>query len=278
MKTILIPTDFSTNAWNALEYAVRLFRDVPCTFFILHIGDLKDSSVKSNSFTINIENVDVSIKEKIDRLFNRIQQLPNNERHRFVALQEYGNILVTIRKQIDDKNIDLIVMGTKGATGLRESIIGSNTGNVITKVARNVLVVPDRAVTVPPKKVAFPTDYNIFYTHTILEAISEILIISKADLLILNIAKGIERLTKGQLKNKVYLHDYLDETFHDSHSFQSIIDEDIKSAIQNFVSNDKVDMVIMVAKNLNFLQQLFFDTTIEKLSFHTTVPMLVLHE
>ncbi|NNE78446.1 MAG: universal stress protein, partial [Pricia sp.] len=78
--------------------------------------------------------------------------------------------------------------------------------------------------------------------------------------------------------NKAYLQDYLEETFHIAHSFQSINEKDIRSAIENFVSNDKADMVIMVAKNLNFLQKIFFDTTIEKLSFHTTVPMLILHE
>jgi hypothetical protein len=39
-----------------------------------------------------------------------------------------------------------------------------------------------------------------------------------------------------------------------------------------------VGMLVMVAKNLNFLQQLLFDTTIEKLSFHSRVPLLVLHE
>ena len=278
MKTILTPTDFSQNAWNALEYTIRLFRDVPCTFYVLHIGDLKDSSVKGNSFAVSAEKIDSSIKERLDQLFERIRKLPTNKLHRFIAGQEYGNIVNIIRKQIDDKDIDLIVMGTKGASGLKETIIGSNTGDVITKVACNVLVVPDRAATVPPKEVAFPTDYNIFYSHSILEAISEVLIISRANLHILNVIKSKGRLTKGQQKNKVYLKDYLEETFHNAHSFKSIIDKDIKLAIQNFVSNDKVDMVIMVAKNLNFLQQLFFDTTIEKLSFHTTVPMLILHE
>lgn len=277
MKTILIPTDFSQNAWHALEYAIRLFKDVHCTFYVLHIGDLKDSSVKRSSFTIPT-NIDPSIKEKLHQLFERIQKLPINKQHHFIALKEYGNFLNIIRKQIVDKNIDLIVMGTKGATGLKEAIIGSNAGDVITKVACNVLVVPDRAMIAPPKEIVFPTDYTIFYSHSILEVLSETLHLLEANLQVLNIVKGDGRLTNVQHKNKIYLQDYLEETFHNYHSFYSIVDKDIKSAIQNFVGSSQIDMIVMVAKNLNFLQQLFFDTSIEKLSFHTKVPLLVLHE
>ena len=278
MKTILIPTDFSENAWNAFEYAVRLFKDIPCTFYVLHIGDLKDSSIKGNSFIMPAQKIDVSIKEKLGHLFERIRKLPINKEHHFVALQEYGTILNIIRKQIASKNIELIVMGTKGATGLKETIIGSVAGDIITKVACNVLVVPERATIAPPKEVAFPTDYNIFFSYFILEAISETLRLSKANLRVLNIAKDDKQLNSDQNLNKAYLQDYLKETLHTAHSFHCIIDKNIKAAIENFVSNDSMDMVIMVAKNLNFLQQLFFNTTIEKLSFHTRVPMLVLHE
>ncbi|NNE76243.1 MAG: universal stress protein, partial [Pricia sp.] len=209
MKTILIPTDFSQNAWNALEYAVKLFQDVPCTFYILHIGDLKDSSVKGNSFIMPAKKIDDLITKKLSDLFERIRKLHINKRHHFIAVQDYGNILNTIRKQVDDKNIDLIVMGTKGASGLKKAIIGSNTGDVITKVACNVLVVPDRAVIVPPRDVAFPTDYNIFYSYPILEAISEIFTLSQANLRVLNIAPRSCHLTKEQQKNKAYLQDYL---------------------------------------------------------------------
>ena len=278
MKNVLIPTDFSANSWNALEYAVGLFEKVPCNFYILHIGKLNQSHTKGNSFTIP-QPIDTTIREKLNILFERIEGLSQNTRHHFVALEEYGTIVDVIRKTVDDKNIDLIVMGTKGASGLKAKIIGSNTGDVITQVPCNVLVIPENAtIVIPPKEIVFPTDYNIFYSHRILEIISEILHISKARLQVLNVLKNSLQLTKEQAKIKAYLQSYLEETFPETHRFYDIRNKNVKTAIQHHIALDNAEMVIMVAKNLNFLQNLFFDSTVEKVSFHTTAPLLVLHE
>ena len=278
MKHLLIPTDFSTNSWNALEYAVRFFQNKACTFYILHIGDLRESAVNSNSFTFPAEKISPSLKDKLNSLFKQIERLPINKKHHFIAIQEYGNFIDIMRKMVDTKKIDLIIMGTKGASGIKASVVGSNTGDVITKVLCNVLVIPEKAQIKTPKKNAFPTDYTLFYTYPILKTLTELLQISKANLHVLNISQANPRLTDRQEKNKAYLQDYLEETFSDTHSFHSITDINIRTAILKFVADNQIDMLTMVAKNLNFLQQLLFDTAIEKLSFHTTVPLLVLHE
>jgi len=278
MNQLLVPTDFSANSWNALEYAVRLYKNKPCTFYILHIGDLRQSDVNTNSFVFPTEKISASVKEKLNTLFERIKTLPINENHHFISLQEYGNFIDLIRKTITEKKIDLIVMGTKGASGIKASIIGSNTGDVITKVFCNVLVIPEKAQIRIPKEIVFATDYNLFYTYPILKTLTEILRISNAKFHVLNVYNGSANLTASQEKNKIYLLDYLKELFNDTQNFHRIIDKNPKGAILNFISDNQSDMLIMVAKNLNFIQQLLFDTAIKKLSFHTTVPLLVLHE
>lgn len=278
MKDILIPTDFSSNSWNALKYAVSLFKNEACNFYILHIGSLNDSVANKNSFTLPTEKLRPSIKEQLKLFFKHIKALPYNEKHRFIALQEYGNFIDNIRKTIEEKRIELIVMGTKGASHIKASIVGSNTGDVITKVFCNVLVIPENAAINIPMQIAFPTDYNVFYTHRILEAITEILRISKAHLQVLNVSKIKTPLTNTKETHRIYLKDYLGELFPDSHNFYTITGHNAKTSILNFIADNQVEIVAMVAKNLNFFQQLLFDTTIEKLSFHTTVPLLVLHE
>lgn len=278
MNHFLVPTDFSANSWNALEYAVRFMQNNPCTFYILHIGDLNRSSVNSNSFAFPTEKISPSLEEKLQLLFEQIRKLPINENHHFIALQEYGNFIDIIRKTTVEKGIDLIIMGTKGASGLKASIIGSNTGDVITKVACNVLVIPEKAQIKTPKETVFVTDYNLFYTYPILNSLTNILQMATSNFHVLNVSNGNAGLTLSQEKNKLYLRDYLKELFADTHTFHHIIDKNTKAAILDFVDDNRVDMLIMVAKNLNFFQQLLFGTDIEKLSFHTTVPLLVLHE
>lgn len=104
MNQLLVPTYFSVNFWNALEYAVRLFKNKPCCFYILHIGNLRHSDVNSNSFVFPTEKVSASLKEKLNALFERIKTLPINENHHFISLQEYGDFIDLIRKTIAKKN------------------------------------------------------------------------------------------------------------------------------------------------------------------------------
>ncbi len=278
MKTILIPTDFSENSWNAIEYAVTLFDGVSCNFCILHVGNLSKSSVLGNSFSFPKEKLHPSIKEKIKMLFERIECLSSNKKHRFTALQEYGDFIQIVRKTVDGKNVDLIVMGTTGASGLKASIVGSNTGDVITKVACNVLVVPEKAEVEIPTEIVFPTDFNSFYTHSILEGISAAMQLTKASLRVLNVSGVDEHLTEIQERNQGYLFDYLHETYPERNTFHTLTHTSIVEAIQLFVEAGKIDLILMAAKHLNFLQQILFDTTIEKISFQTKIPLLVLHE
>tara|TARA_R110001592_G_scaffold109196_7_gene304701 strand:- start:5537 stop:6373 length:837 start_codon:yes stop_codon:yes gene_type:complete len=278
MKNILLPTDFSANSWNALEYAVQFFKNENCIFYILHIGDLKDSDIHSNSFAFTAEPPLITIKKKIKSFSTRVEQLLDNEKHHLIILYEYGNFIDIIRKTVYDKKIALIVMGTKGISGIKTAVVGSNTGNVITQVICNVLIIPENAPLTKPKKIAFATDYNIFYTHPILNTFSEQLRISQANFNVLNVSQSNGVLTSAQEKNKEYLQDYLEEIFPYTPIFQSVSNKNIKEAILNFVGDNQIDMLTMVAKNLNFFQQLLFDTTIEKLSFYTTIPLFVIHE
>tara|TARA_R110000744_G_scaffold143190_4_gene255030 strand:+ start:1655 stop:2491 length:837 start_codon:yes stop_codon:yes gene_type:complete len=278
MKHILLPTDFSANSWNALEYALRFFKNESCTFYILHIGELKYSGVNSNSFAFPSKKILATIKKNIDSFSMRVERLLVHQKHHLIVLQEYGNFIEIIRKTVYEKKIDLIVMGTKGTSGLRTAVVGSNTGDVITKVICNVLVIPENAPLTKPKKIAFATDYNIFYTHPILNTLSDQLRISKANFNVLNVSQANGLLSSTQEKNKEYLQDYLEEIFVGTHNFHKVTNKNIKEAILNFVGENQIEMLTMVAKNLNFFQQLLFDTTIEKLSFHTTIPIFVLHE
>ncbi len=245
---------------------------------MLHVGDLGQSAINSNSFSFPTEKISPSIEGKLNFLFKQIGRLPINENHQFISLKEYGNFIDVIRKTIDEKKIDLIVMGTKGASGIKASIVGSNTGNVITRVFCNVLVIPENAQIKIPKEIAFATDYNLFFTYPILKAFTQILHISNANIHVFNVSNGNAGLTIAQEKNKAYLLGYFKELFKYTHRFHHIIDKNTKAAILNFVDDQQVDMLTMVAKNLNFFQQLLFNATIEKLSFHSTIPLLVIHE
>jgi nucleotide-binding universal stress UspA family protein len=279
MKHILIPTDFSENAQNAIKYALSFFKDGDVTFYLLHVSLMAEVDEEECYYKVPeaAQNTNVTIKpfERLTSELQSIKKRSKNTRHHFFAIHEYIQFIEAVRKHVVEKEIDFIVMGTKGASRWKRDTIGTNTGNVITKVKCPVLVIPEHARYSQVKNIVFPTDFNIFYKNRILNTFTEILQQTKASASILYISKKVQDLTPLQKKNRNYLQEHLEDKPHNSFF---ITDENIETAIDTFVSSHEVDMIAMVAKNLNFFQRILFKPTVEKLSYYTKIPFLVLHE
>lgn len=279
MKNILIPTDFSENSWNAIKYALEFYKNKPSNFYLLHVTPISNIAGGETPIipttTVITDTLLKQAKTNLDKLLKKINKLTQQSKHNFFTISSYNFFIEAVKTHIEDKNIDLIIMGTKGASGLKEVIIGSNTGDVIIKVKCPVLIVPEKAEFKIPEEIAFPTDYQIFYQPNILNTVSEIATIHKSSIRILHIAKKDEELTEYQLENK----ELLDVFFMDkNHSFHKLTNKNIEESVQCFVESRNIDMIIMIAKNLNLFQRILFKPTVEKISYHTEIPFLVLHE
>ncbi len=279
MKNILIPTDFSENAWKAIDYALNFFKEIPCNFYLLHVTRVMNYAGGETPIiptSVTIENTLLKqCKVDLEETLKKIKSEYHNTNHHFITIPSYDYFIDAVRNQVSEKNIDLIVMGTKGATGIKEVIIGSNTGDVITKVKSMVMAVPDKTIFRPPNEIVFPTDYNTFYQADILNSIVEFAALHDSMIRILHVAKKEEELHKFQKENKDYLNDYFADI---KHSFHRITNKNIETGVQCFVESRDIDMIIMVAKNLNLFQQIIFKPTVEEISYHTNVPFLVIHE
>ena len=108
-----------------------------------------------------------------------------------------------------------------------------------------------------------------------LDQISQILEQSLASLRIIHVKKKEEELSSEQKENK----ELLEEFFHEHPlSFHYLTNSKLEDAIQCFVESRGVDLIVMVAKHLNYFQQILFHTKVENISYHTDIPFLVLHE
>lgn len=280
MKNILIPTDFSDNAWNALVYGLKMFYKTKCTFYLIHVNPIPPysgagTSLRSaaDSFRATILN---SSKLELHKLLDRLEKEGYvNTKHNFVPIPLYDFFVDAIKRESENKKIDLIIMGTKGATGFKKVTIGSNTGDIITKVKCPLLAIPEHAQYTVLKEIAFPTDYQTGYDMNVLETLVEVVTAHKAELRILHISKKGEKLSEEQQKNKDFLDDYLVDV---DHSFHSLTGQSLETSVQCFTESRDIDMIAMVAKNLNFFERILFKPEVKKISYHTEVPFLVLHE
>ena len=110
---------------------------------------------------------------------------------------------------------------------------------------------------------------------SIQRAILNILEGSDAALRILHISKKHPVISIDQRANKDLLEDYFENK---NYSFHFLTNQKVEDAVQCFVQSRDIDMIIMIAKNLNYFQQILFHSKVEKISYHTNVPFLVLHE
>ena len=279
MINILIPTDFSSNAWKAIEYALNFYKNTSCNFCLLHVTAIMNYAGGETPIVPTSDTIEKSLlkQSKIDleKLLKKIEKKFPNPKHKFTTQASYDYFIDAIRNQVVERKIDLVIMGTKGASGLKEVILGSHTGDVITKVKSMVLAVPEQAKYDAPKEIVFPTDYNTFYPAKILNSILEIAAMHDSTIRILHIAKKNEGLRSFQQENKEYLHDYFSDI---KHSFHNVTNKKIEAGVQCFVESRDIDMIIMIAKNLTLFQQIMFKPTVEEISYHTNVPFLVIHE
>ncbi len=279
MKNVLIPTDFSNNAFKAIDYALNFFKERNCTFYLLNVSPIVNYASGDTPLIHSSQLVEKTLLEQskrgLEKLLSKIEKKYPNIQHKFIAQSSYNYFIEAIRNQVIEKDIDLIIMGTKGASGLQEVIIGSHTGDVITKVKKLVLAIPEKASYELPKNIVFPTDFNTFYPSKILNTIIDFSKAHNSSIRILHVAKKDEALRSFQLENKEYLNDFFADI---DHSFHRVTNKKIEAGLQCFVENRDIDMIIMIAKNLTLFQQIIFRPTVEEISYHTKVPFLVIHE
>src|SRR5690606_26193508 len=172
MKHVLIPTDFSENAQNAVKYALEYFKDIPVVFYLLHVSLATNKSLEkqvegiidnSNEKIWVINNPTIKLQEQI----KTCETLTRNPNHEFFSIHLNNPLIESIRSVVVEKEIDFILMGTKGTSNMENLGIGSNTCEVITKVKCPVLVIPQHAKYTGINNVAFPTDYNCIYKNKV---------------------------------------------------------------------------------------------------------------
>jgi nucleotide-binding universal stress UspA family protein len=276
---VLIPTDFSENSHNAIRYALDYFADIPVNFYILHIS-LNDSSNRDEEPDLFFETV--SDNNTIQGSFASLQEeiktfklLAKNSGHQFFAIFENILLVEAIRKQVEEKEIDYILMGTKGASKTNRNEIGSNTSDVITKVKCPVFVIPENARFKNIKNISFLTDYNCIYRNKVISRLSEALHLQKAALRVLHIRSQNAILNAAQTDNKGFLHYFFKDV---KHSFHFTENKNIEAGVQDFVETWEIDLIAVVAKNLNLTQRLLFKRVNPSISYPYEVPFLILHE
>jgi len=277
MKRILLPTDFSSLSHNAVDYALSLFAEQECEFFLLNVYRvpfMTNEELLENDAQ-QLATVEAELYETSQRgLKDLVSKVKKNKKHKFHVISDYNFFIQSVKNCVEEKKIELIVMGTKGATGAKEIFLGSNTGDVLMKTDCNMIAVPENARYASPKEIVLPTDFRLKYQRNDLEPLVQMARMNDSRIRILHFSES-DHLEAEQEGNKRILDSYFEGLDHTYHTLTNI---DFEEALNCFTqSRGDVDMIAIIAGHYNFFQRLFFRPKVMELSFHTKIPLFVLH-
>lgn len=276
MKTILIPTDFSKNALHAIKYALELFKCERSDIYFLHAyaDELYDKFHKKNDteFDIEKENLAIETERKLQHLIQGTTDESPNPKHNFKKVISCESLVDAVNDFVNQVNIDLVIMGTKGQTNEQKELFGSKTIQVFKYVKCPVLAVPEKSEIEQPKKILFPTDYMLPYKRRELKLLNCLSLEFKSQITCLYIS-DFEDLSLRQIDNKRFL----TESLSDSYLFFERTEVKNKAkAITEHINLQQINLLVMVNSRHSFLEDLLYRSTIDEIGLTTKIPFLVM--
>ncbi len=276
MRNILVPTDFSDNATNALEYAIALFKYDISAFFIMHAYQDAIYADAEKVTRANLPEITNKVANqstaKLETLLAYVNKISQNPRHTYHIISSNNVLVDGVDNIVDEQNIDIIVMGTRGFTNNKQIAFGSHTLQVLKYVQCPVLVIPENYKYTQPKHIVFPTNYLIPYKRRELKLLCEMACPYRAEIDVVYISQS-DKLSLRQQDNRDFIKDVL---YKNPLNFKTIKAKNVANTIQNYIAEKGIDMLVMVNSRHSFLENMLLQSTIDKMSLHLAIPFFVL--
>jgi nucleotide-binding universal stress UspA family protein len=265
MKTIIAPVDFSDVSTNALSFAAELSKRASANLIVMNILEKGEDQKEPKE---KLKTLESGLKIAFGPDLKCKTQVVN------------GSLITTLKNIIEVKQPNLIVMGTKGASGLKRILIGSNTVNVIAKIKVPVLVIPEAArfenfLKKGKNRVVLATDLNELKNENSLDLLKEItLLILQSKIRVVSVRPKKTRLDYlKDMERSALLSAFRPEIESER---ATVFSSNVMKGI-NFYLNEHKDtgLLAMIARDSGQLIQKHFT---REMASYTNLPLLVLHD
>lgn len=271
MKTILIPTDFSDTARNAMHYAISLFGRN--NTFILMNSYIEPSAATSSMISLK----DVLAESSEDGLKEELMYFKTEMAYADVNIlikSIYGEAPHAISNTAKKEEADIIVMGTTGASGAKEVFVGSVAAATLKQNPCPVITVPSKYEYRSLHKILFASDLKSFANQDLPQVFIDIAAISDANITVLTIQKKGELIDSKSSERGFELHSQLAQFKHD---FEVLENTDVESGIAHYAKVNEVDLIVTIPRKSNWIDHLIHPSVSKKLVQHLNIPILALN-
>ncbi|MFZ4434966.1 MAG: universal stress protein [Flavobacterium psychrophilum] len=271
MKKILFPTDFSSASQHAFRYALRLAHDRNAEIITVHAYDLPqvDYANYPIPLTIIYQVNDLGNFENYKQhipILHEIAKSIGLEHIKLSNVLECGNLMDILTKLCKTEQVDCIVMGTKGTSGIVETFLGSVTSKVMHEIPVPVFAIPEFAQFNSIKNMLFITRYDST-DKAILQQALKMANHFSGTLHCLHVGD----LLVDQRNQKKWEHQFPTVSFTNLKT-----DLDIESHILEYIGQHSFDLLVMPIHHKTRFERIFQRSLSKRLSMHVSIPILSL--
>ena len=270
MKTIVLPTDFSENARNAARYAMELYRSEEVRFVLFYAYGLPARPTEIMMTSVREKLDDAAMEDLTQELETLLEDAPVTN-DSFELKTEFGDVDDALLGYSSQTSPYLIVMGTQGARGIKEVLVGSNTASVISKSKVPVLCIPSDARFDPVSHIMVALDPDSTVELAKLDALRAFAERHKVKLTFLSLQnEGVDPLN---FRQKDEIKAFFSNT---PVTFTMMKHNNIEEGIERFIELHKPDWLVTLPGKSTFFDRLFQRSMTRKLALHTHLPLLVI--
>lgn len=275
MKKILVPCDFSTTATQAFRFACEIASVSKSEVFLLNVIELP---TLHSSFLVPVQAYESTflkeIKLKAQKNFEKMKEKWGGKL-KIHFVMEHGSVADGVRRFVDKKRVDLVVMGTHGSSGIKEFTVGSNTEKVVRSAKVPVIAIKSAVRVASLKSIIFPTNMNVVNKELIssIKALQSFLK-ARLHLLYVNVPSNFipDHATEMKLIQFAKQNDFRNCSIH----IYNDIDE--QSGIINFSAKFKNKIITMSTHGRRGINHLMSGSVAEDVVNHIDCPIWTLSE
>jgi nucleotide-binding universal stress UspA family protein len=271
MQTIVVPTDFSPEARNAALYAAELAKIFNSRLLLFHAYMLPTPVSEVPYVMVTVD----ELQRENETLLNKeIEQLSESYGVKTEGIVRIGIPSDEIRVLSEDLNIDLVVMGMKGAGGI-DKMIGSTTTNSIRKLRTPVLVIPHHYTFSAIKNITYATDFSYTSSIHLFAVMLDLAKVFHAKIHVINVHKTNEDMKPAQVAGRRALENMFERI---DHTFHDVTHQSIMQGINQYMQTHNSELLVMVEHKQSFLERIFSKDHTTAMAYETKTPLLVLQD
>lgn len=274
MKTIIVPTDFSPIADNAMRFAADMAIDIHASLTLAHVYYIP---VALGEMPLPLSSTEEMRKLSEQKLQDRKATIERTygDKIKIYCETRQGNVVDELSSLCDVLQPFAVVMGTRGAGKLEQALFGSTTLTAIKHLLVPVMIIPPKAKFKPIKKIGLACDFKNVVSTTPEKEIHTVVKEFNAQLHVLNVDHNNKRFKPDTPEQSFLLHNMIADM---KPSYHWIDKENVEEGLNEFAKNNFIDILLMIPKNHSFLSELFLKSHSKELALHSEVPLMTIHE